>query len=1338
MRPSSTPSSTPNQSEEYSCVACQRPDSADNIVACDKCDQWWHYSCAGVTDSIKDRPWTCPKCLPTPATSTTTTSSSRRTRLELSLKHLEEQKEIAEKRINLEDKFLEERFRIIVESLSEDGNRSARSRVNTTEIRERNSDITNWVQSQSKRTVIEPQPPTDPAFPSVSIQPLELETAVGSRIQSSESTINKPEEVRTQTFQSLEQLLQKCRLSSQPNIEDIRELQAQLAKCQNQLDKHSSTFPKSQLAVDPPVPPGTSKGAVPKRDNRPENRPSENLILNDIRTQERTVIEQSIPEYSVQRTGFARNLPLVGKSVFPVGQNGNQPYKLHSRQPEPFALADQVSPPQGGDSNLLANQHTRHYQGHPTDNILPYRPNQNLETENSQLNKYQMNPVPLHSVTEPTCISRPTAAQLAARQSGTRDLPEFSGNPEDWPIFISCYNNSTSMCGYNNSENLLRLQRSLKGHALNAVRYYMLSPDTVAEVINTLQTLYGRPETIINRLIKNVRDAPTPKADRPETLIDFGVTVRNLVQHLVVSGHHAHLSCPLLLQEFVLKLPSCFQYEWGQLLVLNPMADLSTFSNFMSNIIQSASKVVIYTGSQANRHEKNRSRDSNYLHTHIETSVNQMEISCFCCQESGHRVRECKKFKDSTVENRWRCVKESKLCRTCLGLHGRRPCRFPNRCGVDGCTRWHHPLLHSSQTGTESTDQQANIEHHTHHHGGQSLLFRIIPITIHGSSKSLTVFAFLDEGSSATLIEQDLAQELGIEGPTVPLCLKWTADVTRSEEKSQMVALCISEVGKNIRFHIKNVRTVNRLNLPAQTLRFTELEESYDHLKGLPVVSYENETPKVLIGLQHWKLAIPRKLKEGTTGPTACKTQLGWCVFGDVRGSRVSECLNYHLCECSKMEELDELVRNYFNREDCGVTPKEKLESVEDNRARTILEKSTQKIDGRYRTELLWRYDNFELPDSYAMAKARLECLERRMQRNPDLRTNIHRQIEEYQLKGYAHRATQRELDMANPKRIWYLPLGAVTNPKKKGKVRLIWDAAAKVDGVSLNSLLLAGPDLLTPLSSVLFRFRQFPVAVSGDLKEMFHQIEVAEKDRHSQRFLWRNNPDKEPEIFLMDVVTFGAKSSPTTAQYIKNRNAMDFQEQYPRAVEGICQATYVDDYLDSFETSEHGQKVAAEVKMIHSQGGFEIRNWASNDKAILNTLGKSQNSNAKDLASSEHGTERVLGLLWEPAGDFLSFSTHFQKDIATLIAKHSKPTKRQVLKCLMSLFDPLGLLSSYLVHGKVLMQDIWRTGIKWDKYVSDEIFKRWTVWIESLNKLGAIKSLDAIFQMLAKIFIKP
>ena len=135
----------------------------------------------------------------------------------------------------------------------------------------------------------------------------------------------------------------------------------------------------------------------------------------------------------------------------------------------------------------------------------------------------------------------------------------------------------------------------------------------------------------------------------------------------------------------------------------------------------------------------------------------------------------------------------------------------------------------------------------------------------------------------------------------------------------------------------------------------------------------------------------------------------------------------------------------------------------------------------------------------------------------------------------------------------WYLPHFGVTNSNKPGKFRLVFDAAAKAQGRSLNDFLLTGPDLLRPLTTVLSKFRQHEIAFSGDIKEMFHQVEIRNDDNSAQRFLWRErNRDCEPDIYCMKAMIFGASCSPFMAQYVKNKNAEEFENEFPETTKAI------------------------------------------------------------------------------------------------------------------------------------------------------------------------------------------
>lgn len=61
---------------------------------------------------------------------------------------------------------------------------------------------------------------------------------------------------------------------------------------------------------------------------------------------------------------------------------------------------------------------------------------------------------------------------------------------------------------------------------------------------------------------------------------------------------------------------------------------------------------------------------------------------------------------------------------------------------------------------------------------------------------------------------------------------------------------------------------------------------------------------------------------------------------------------------------------------------------------------------------------------------------------------------------------------------------------------------------------------------------------------------------------------------------------------------------------------------------------------------------------------------------------ERVLGMPWFLSTDELSFSTCMKEEVRQLLDSGIHSTKRQMLRCVMSLFDPLGLLSFFVIHG--------------------------------------------------------
>ncbi|XP_038117199.1 uncharacterized protein LOC119769295 [Culex quinquefasciatus] len=237
----------------------------------------------------------------------------------------------------------------------------------------------------------------------------------------------------------------------------------------------------------------------------------------------------------------------------------------------------------------------------------------------------------------------------------------------------------------------------------------------------------------------------------------------------------------------------------------------------------------------------------------------------------------------------------------------------------------------------------------------------------------------------------------------------------------------------------------------------------------------------------------------------------------------------------------------------------------------------------------------------------------------------------------------------------------------------------------------------------------------------MFHQVRVHPDDQHCQRFLWNNGaPGSTPSVYVMQVMTFGASCSPSCAQFVKNINAERFAEDSPAAAKAIINDHYVDDMLSSVETEQEAIKLASSVRDIHGQGGFEIRGWRSNSKAVLAAL-NSQECEDKNLSeASQFSTEKVLGMWWDSSTDTFTFRLPTKPD-KDLLNGLRVPTKKEVVRVLMSIFDPLGLLANVLMFLKVLIQEIWRSGIGWNATITPEQYEKWLVWLKVIEKVEAV-----------------
>ena len=220
--------------------------------------------------------------------------------------------------------------------------------------------------------------------------------------------------------------------------------------------------------------------------------------------------------------------------------------------------------------------------------------------------------------------------------------------------------------------------------------------------------------------------------------------------------------------------------------------------------------------------------------------------------------------------------------------------------------------------------------------------------------------------------------------------------------------------------------------------------------------------------------------------------------------------------------------------------------SRSDVKALETLKKTTVCEDNSHTVGMLWGCPRSTLPNNYRSAVKHFLSLETRLSKNDELKTAYSDTIKTDKNSGYIRKLDPIEICETRNDPQWYVPHHPVINPNKPGKVRRVCNAASEFEGFSLNKILLVGPDLLQNLIGIICRFREKPFGMSANFETMFLQVKVPDADAKCLRFLWRENQSYDLSTYEYTRLIFGAKDSPTCANYALQRKATDNEDKFP------------------------------------------------------------------------------------------------------------------------------------------------------------------------------------------------
>ncbi|XP_075534566.1 uncharacterized protein LOC142568565 [Dermacentor variabilis] len=231
----------------------------------------------------------------------------------------------------------------------------------------------------------------------------------------------------------------------------------------------------------------------------------------------------------------------------------------------------------------------------------------------------------------------------------------------------------------------------------------------------------------------------------------------------------------------------------------------------------------------------------------------------------------------------------------------------------------------------------------------------------------------------------------------------------------------------------------------------------------------------------------------------------------------------------------------------------------------------------------------------------------------------------------------------------WYLPIFGVCHPGNPGETRVVFDSSAQFKGVSLNSVLLTGPDLINSLHGVLLGLRKEPVVITVDIKHMFYCFLVRDDHRNYLRFLcFRNNIYSDVVEYRMKVHVFRNSPSPAVVTYGLRRTAREGEEEFGSDVRQFIERDfYVDDGLKSLYNDNDAISLIRRTQQRLAASNLKLHKIASNCPTVLEAFpeeGRAKDLKDLDLSNGSQPILRSLGVSWNMKKDVFTFTTPIQE----------------------------------------------------------------------------------------------
>lgn len=390
------------------------------------------------------------------------------------------------------------------------------------------------------------------------------------------------------------------------------------------------------------------------------------------------------------------------------------------------------------------------------------------------------------------------------------ELPTFNGDPLQYWNFIRAFDNTVGNVESSDAAKLARLLMYCEGRARRTIEgCSVMEPSAGYRYARKmLKDRFGDNFTISEAWIQKVVHGDQIRGTDSLALRDFSDDIKLCQETLKAMDMINEIDTQRSIVRVVEKLPNFLQARWRKQAtsykrIYGQYPHFDKLVDFITEAADEANDPLFggHAGDKYKQNNKRRALEKSAKHSSggtfyasttgdvksVQAGLKSKSSSknCVLCKEQ-HKIWTCLKFNRMPVRERWTLVKKHKLCFICLSDdHSRQNCKWNKLCDIDHCGKGHNRLLHEQikhHQAKKPTHGDEQIERETiptappecavdatlttveKRRAHPSFAMRTVPVKIKNKNRILIVNALLDEASSRTFINSDVANELGMDG----------------------------------------------------------------------------------------------------------------------------------------------------------------------------------------------------------------------------------------------------------------------------------------------------------------------------------------------------------------------------------------------------------------------------------------------------------------------------------------------------------------------------------------------------------------------------------------------